>query len=143
MCKTTNHPYRPILEVDGERIICAGFPRCFGRGAALPPRVNSPHRPVSSGADRRERRVSLRDVPRRLLDLQSVKARSDGRFLHRRLHGDGLLQFVVGFVLTRPSRIYLPGELQGHAPFYSPVCLHLQAGRDFLSCTEAHLYHFN
>lgn len=60
-----------------------------------PPRVNSPNCPVSSGADRPQRRVSLRDVPRRFLDLQSVKTRSDGGVLHRRLHGAVFFEFPV------------------------------------------------
>lgn len=60
-----------------------------------PPRVNSPNCPVSSGADRPQRRVSLRDVPRRFLDLQSVKTRSDGGLLHWRLHGAVFFEFPV------------------------------------------------
>lgn len=61
--------------------LCAPF---TPRASSLS-RVNSPHRPVSSGADGPQRRVPLRDVPRGFLDLQPVKPRSDGG-----LHGAAL-----------------------------------------------------
>lgn len=57
------------------------------------PRLNSPNCPVRPGADRAQLCVSLRDVPRRFLDLQSLKTRSNGRLLHWRLHGG----FFFGF----------------------------------------------
>lgn len=66
--------------------------------------VNSPHGPVSSGADRPQRRVSVRDVPRRLLDLESVKARSDCGVLHWRLHVAAAVS-VLGADFTAMQRL--------------------------------------
>lgn len=66
-------------------------------------RVNSPNCPVSPGADRPQRCVPLRDVPRRFLDLLSAETRSDG-ILRGRLHGSGSFQVPKLWVSSSRNR---------------------------------------
>lgn len=75
---------------------------------------NSPNCPVGAGADRPQRRVSLRDVPRRFLDLQSVKTRSDREIVHLRIHDAVLFQLPVGVLVIKrlqPWSFNLTGKI--------------------------------
>lgn len=63
--------------------------------------VNSPDCTVSSGSDGLQSRVPIGNVPRRFLDLQSVKPGSDGGILQWRLHADVLFQCPVGVSGTK------------------------------------------
>lgn len=89
---------------------------------AHPGRLHSPYGPVSPGADGPQRRVSQRDVPRRLLHLQPVEARSDGG-----LHGPVAavcLRDTVGLAPSQvksghKTRTQVSGEERGDTPTLS------------------------
>lgn len=106
--------------------------RQSGRSRGPPPRVNSPNCPVRSAAHRPQRRVPLRDVPRRFLDLQSVKTPSDGGILHWRLHGDVLVGFPVRLLVInvspgvkfQPARWDLAAEIRSARGGNAPPALH-------------------
>lgn len=88
-CRTINTYFSGVFFNDSYKVDYRQPPTPYRLPEILLPSfcVNSPNCPVRSRADRLQTRVPLRDVPRRFLDLQSVKTRSDGRVLQRRLHG--------------------------------------------------------
>lgn len=102
------------------------------------PRVNSPNCPVRPGADRAQLCVSLRDVPRRFLDLQPLKTRSDGGLLHWRLHSGAFFGFPginLSFVGLSTWWQVSPGN-KGRRTTKRPrqPSCHVTVGRHFFSC---------